>query len=256
MNSIGIEIAKNEVKVGLVKYEEKAELISVAFMPVMKTLSETLSGAADLAKDLIAKASLEIGDIAYAGVATDDATADFSELTKFLPVKEVKVIKTANALALAEETVTYGRGYSFAYVSLDETIGFGLLIDGKPYVGGNGLAADIAHTTVQRGGKKCACGNSGCFEAYASLAAYEEGNRDEYVSYLACGITNVMNLFQPNVIVIGGKVAEIGGEALLEEFGAIVHKEQYARNSENKTLLSLPSVGPNGAVIGAALAGI
>lgn len=256
MYSIGIEIAKNEVKVGLVKCEEKAELISVSFMPIMKTLSETLSGIADLAKDLIAKASLSIEDIAYAGIATYDVCADYSALTTFIAVKDIKVIKTANALALAEETLTYGRGYSFAYVSLDETIGFGLLIDGKPYVGANGLAADIAHTTVQRGGKKCACGNDGCFEAYASLSAFEEGNRDEYVSYLACGITNVMNLFQPNVIVIGGKVAEIGGEALLEEFGAIVHKEQYARNSENKTLLALPTVGSNGAVIGAALAGI
>lgn len=266
MNSIGIEITKNEIKVGLVGNGDKPELLSVAFMPVLKTLSETLSGIADLAKELLEAASLSVDDISFAGVSIDAPVvgtvaygsvfgdeADFSALKSFLPVKDVRVIKTQNALAIAEEVLTYGKGYSFAYITLDETIGFGLLIDGKPYTGANGLAADIAHTTVQRGGKKCTCGNNGCFEAYASLSAFESEPRDEYVSYLACGITNVMNLFQPNVIVVGGKVMEIGGDELLREFGETVHAEQYARNSVNKTLLALPSAGPNAAVIGAAL---
>lgn len=143
-------------------------------------------------------------------------------------------------------------------MELDEKVGFGLLIGGKPYIGANGLAADIAHTTVQRGGKKCACGNCGCFEAYVSLDEYLNKSKDhaQYVSYLACGITNVMNLFQPNVIVVGGRVAEFGGDELLKEFSEFVHKEQYARNSVNKTLIALPTAGPDAAVIGAALAGI
>jgi len=65
-----------------------------------------------------------------------------------------------------------------------------------------------------------------------------------------------MNLFQPNVIVVGGRVAELGGDELLKEFSELVHKEQYARNSVNKTLIALPTAGPDAAVIGAALAGI
>ena len=42
----------------------------------------------------------------------------------------------------------------------------------------------------------------------------------------------------------------------LEAFGAIVHTENYARNSEHKTLLALPTIGQNAALLGAALLGI
>ena len=93
---------------------------------------------------------------------------------------------------------------------------------------------------------------------YVSLDEYLNKSKDhaQYVSYLACGITNVMNLFQPNVIVVGGRVAELGGDELLKEFSELVHKEQYARKSVNKTLIALPTAGPDAAVIGAALAGI
>ena len=266
MYSIGIEIAAKEIRVGLVKVDEKPELEKVTFGVVGASFDDTLKAAAELAKGLIADASLSAADIAYAGIAIEGAVVgttvygsafgdkvDLSGFAKYLPV-EVRGIKAANALAIAEETLTYGKGYSFAYITLNEKVGFGLLIDGVPFVGGNGLASDIAHTTVYRGGKECTCGNKGCFEAYCGLAAYEEGNYDEYASFLASGITNVMNLFQPNVIVVGGKVPELVGEKILDDIGTIVKSENYARNSVNKTLVALPTVGANAAVIGAALA--
>ena len=171
-------------------------------------------------------------------------------------MKKVYCAKRTNAKAVAEETVTYGRGYSFAYVELNEKIGFGLTIGGKPYVGSGGQTSDIAHTTIVHAGKKCRCGNAGCFEAYCNLSAFATTERGEYESLLACAITNVMNLFQPNVIVVGGEVAERGGDELLEAFGAIVHTENYARNSDHKTLLALPTLGANAALIGAALLGV
>ena len=266
MYSIGIEIAAKELKVGLIKGGDKPELLNVTFGVVGADFDATLKNAAELAKGLLSDASLTVSDIAFAGIAVEASVCgtvvygsafgdkvDLADFAKYLPVK-VRGVKTANALALCEEALTYGKGYSLAYITLNEKIGFGLLIDGVPFGGGNGLASEIAHTTVFRGGRECTCGNKGCFEAYCGLRAFENNDYDEYSSFLASGITNVMNLFQPNVIIVGGKVAETVGEKILDDISTIVKSENYARNSVNKTLVALPTIVSNAAVIGAALA--
>ena len=261
MYSIGIEITKKEIRAGLVRLENKPELVAVTFAAKDENKLETIG---KLCYQLIDDANLSPDDIDYVGVAGGEKIVgtkcpgcgtDFADITKYFPAKKVLCAKRTNAKAVAEETMTYGRGYSFAYVELDEEIGFGLTIGGKPYIGSNGQTSDIAHTTIVHAGKKCSCGNAGCFETYCNLTAFENTDRKEYESLLACGITNVMNLFQPNVIVVGGEVAERGGDELLEAFGAIVHTENYARNSEHKTLLALPTIGANAALIGATLLG-
>lgn len=243
------------------KLGDKPQLEAITFAAKGE---DKLATIAELCSRLTADAGLTADDIEYVGIAAGDklvgtkcsgCNLDFTDLVKYFPVKKVLTVRKTNAKAIAEETLTYGRGYSFAYIDLNEKIGFGLLIDGKPYVGGNGLASDIAHTTIVRGGKKCSCGNNGCFEALCNLEAFETTDRDEYASLLACGITNVMNLFQPNVIVVGGEVAKRGGDELVEAFSKIVHTENYARNSEDRTLLALPTIGENAALLGAALLG-
>lgn len=261
MYSIGIELSPKEFRAGLVSLGDKPQLEAVTFAAKGEDKLATIAG---LCSGLTADAGLTAADIAYVGIAAGNklvgtkccgCNLDFTDLVKYFPVERVLTVRKTTAKAIAEETLTYGRGYSFAYIDLNETVGFGLLIDGKPYVGGNGLASDIAHTTIVRGGRKCSCGNNGCFEAYCNLDAFMNTDRDEYVSLLACGITNVMNLFQPNVIVVGGKVAQLGSDELFSAFSEIVHTENYARNSEHKTLLALPTIGENAALLGAALLG-
>lgn len=270
MINIGIEITNTEFKIGIVKCDGRAQLLDSAKIPFIWDFDEAMKSVFECAESLLKNASVctceietvgfaiegdVIGTVAYGSIFGDKA--DFSEILKYLPAKKVSLTKRENAMALAEQYVTYGDMYSIAYITLNEKIGFGLVIGGKPYVGGNGLAAEIAHTTVQRGGKECSCKNNGCFEAYCSLSEYlnENTDHDEYVSYLACGITNVMNLFQPNVIVLGGEVARLGGASLLNEINAIIQKENYARNSVSKSHVSFPTVcSCRSAVIGAALA--
>ena len=262
MYSIGIEISKKEIRAGLVKLGDKPMLESVTFAAKEEDKIKTI---AELCLKLVNDANLKVSDIEYVGIAAGDKLVgtkcgccgtDFINVKNYFPVKEVLATKKTIAKAISEETLTYGRGYSFAYVDLGEKIGFGLTIGGKPYVGSGGQTSDIAHTTIVHDGKQCRCGNKGCFEAYCNLEAFENTDRKEYESLLACGITNVMNLFQPNVIVLGGEVTELGGDALLEAFGAIVHTENYARNSDHKTLLALPTIGQNAALLGAALLGV
>lgn len=79
---------------------------------------------------------------------------------------------------------------------------------------------------------------------------------DAYISYLAAGITSLINIFQPRVLCIGGGVCG-EGEALLAPLRGIVDREQYGTNAhDDKTELKIAELGNDAGIIGAALIGI
>jgi glucokinase-like ROK family protein len=142
-----------------------------------------------------------------------------------------------------------------AYIKVGSGVGAGLLLDGRIYDGATGSAGEIGHITIVDGGPLCSCGNSGCLEALAggnALArraqeAVQAGKRtrmghgkpvelitardvtsaarlgdlvaQQIVSqagaYLGIAVASLVNLFNPNVVIIGGGVAHIG-DLLLE----------------------------------------
>lgn len=77
---------------------------------------------------------------------------------------------------------------------------------------------------------------------------------DEYISYLACGIVNFINIFQPEVLSIGGGISK-EGEALLAPIREIVAREQYSRYSDKQTVLKIAALGNDAGIIGAASLG-
>ncbi len=77
---------------------------------------------------------------------------------------------------------------------------------------------------------------------------------DEYLSYLACGIVNLINIFQPNVLVIGGGVCH-EGENLLRPLLKKVFAETYTREGTPRTEIKLAKLGNDAGIIGAAVLG-
>ena len=77
---------------------------------------------------------------------------------------------------------------------------------------------------------------------------------DEYIAYLGCGIVNVINTFQPDILCIGGGICN-EGETLLAPLREYVEKEQYAMNSSKKTVMCRAELGNDAGIIGAALLG-
>lgn len=75
---------------------------------------------------------------------------------------------------------------------------------------------------------------------------------DQYVKYLGAGVVDLINLFQPELICIGGGLSK-AGDLLLEPLKAIVEKEEYARTSKNRTRLVVAELNNNAGLIGAAL---
>ncbi len=74
---------------------------------------------------------------------------------------------------------------------------------------------------------------------------------DKYILYLAEGITNIVNIFQPEVLSIGGGVCN-EGDALLLPLIDIVNREQFARSAKTKTKITIAKLGNDAGIIGAA----
>lgn len=149
---------------------------------------------------------------------------------------------TARLSLLSEVRWGAGAGYqNVAYVKLSSGVGGGFLIDGRLLRGSVGAAGEIGHVSVEASGRLCRCGSRGCLEAYASVPAVVESLRpvlgaginlelvlaalaadDRCVArtfadlggLVGCAMANAVNLFNPEVVVVGGELAA-AGEALL-----------------------------------------
>lgn len=85
----------------------------------------------------------------------------------------------------------------------------------------------------------------------------EGGTRatEKFIYYLSLGITNIINLLQPEIITIGGGVSN-EGDYLLNPVREIIAKKQYSRYSEKKTIVQKAALGNDAGVIGAAMLGM
>ena len=96
--------------------------------------------------------------------------------------------------------------------------------------------------------------------ARTAFTAMKEGDAlgaeivDEYISYLACGIVNVINIFQPNVLSIGGGICN-EGEYLTKPLLEKVFSETYTREGTPRTEIKIASLGNDAGIIGAAVLG-
>lgn len=156
---------------------------------------------------------------------------------------EVHLDNDANLGALAEVTQGAGRAArDAAYIQLSSGIGAGIIVDGLPYRGRYGTAGEIGHVLVDESGPLCRCGNRGCLETLASGPALVEllrAGRGERLtvrgmielardSDAGCrrvigdagrvvgrAVATLCNLFNPEMVVVGGDLSE-AGELLLE----------------------------------------
>jgi glucokinase len=150
----------------------------------------------------------------------------------------------ATAAAAGEHRFGAGAGTRhMVYLTISTGVGGGIVIDGRLYRGAGGNGGELGHVTVDYDGRPCrGCGRRGCLEAYVSGTSIAERAReagmdgavaadvtaaamagdpvasavwDETVNALACGLTSIVNLFEPELVVLGGGVVSGTGEQLL-----------------------------------------
>lgn len=161
----------------------------------------------------------------------------------------VTIDNEANAGAQGEQKYGAGRGIrNQIYVSVGIGIGTGIILNKELFKGASGFSGELGHLSIQFDGKPCSCGNKGCWELYASekslleqaadlgfdsleqlLAAAEQGNERvrelfrEIGSYLGVGVANIVNVFNPDVVIIGNRMsrgAEWLGDSIREAVDA------------------------------------
>lgn len=147
----------------------------------------------------------------------------------------VIVENEANAGVYGEKTFGSGRWEEdIIYVSVGVGIGVGLILNGELYRGTDGFSGELGHMTVEGRGHRCRCGNQGCWELYASEQALsstfhlswkdyvdpltnmiekaEKGDKkaietfDSIGTYLGIGLTNIINSFNPERVIIGNRI--------------------------------------------------
>jgi len=78
---------------------------------------------------------------------------------------------------------------------------------------------------------------------------------DEYISYLACGLANIINIFQPNILTIGGGVCN-EGDNLLIPLKKKLWAETYGESDDNRTVIRIAELGNDAGIIGGAALGL
>ncbi len=160
----------------------------------------------------------------------------YQTVREAMPEVNVYLKNNSGLIAYAEkEFGTHGSASNLISVDIDDGVGAGILIDGAIYDGG-GMAGEFGHTTVDYRGERCQCGSFGCLELIASIPAIlkktecfsitqlreklDNGDEnalssvDDIAKALAFGINNIVNLIDPELVVIGGPVCALGSHLL------------------------------------------
>jgi len=131
---------------------------------------------------------------------------------------------TVRATAVTEERFGHAKGLrDFLLVRVGWGIGSAIFIDGRVYIGRDGLAGELGHTTVEVNGERCSCGNQGCLELLSSASAIVRRVRSELERGIDSSLRRELgeNLDQLSVEVIASaaKSGDRLSERILSEAG-------------------------------------
>jgi fructokinase len=203
-----------------------------------------------------------------------------SDLEKLIGIP-LEMANDADCFALAETKMgvvpeSYPDARVVFGVILGTGVGGGIVIDGRPIIGLQGIAGEWGHNFLHESGGPCYCGKSGCVEKVISgpaLEAYyynETGNKKalkdivaladakvdptaqramlRLIEYFGLALSVVINILDPDVIVIGGGVGNI--DQLYDR--GLDSLKKYVFNNRLDTPIVKPSLGDSAGVFGAA----
>lgn len=196
----------------------------------------------------------------------------------YLPLP-IRVANDADCAALGEAVAGAGREcQDVIMLTLGTGVGGGIILDGEIYEGRGIGGSELGHMVIIENGEPCTCGRRGCLEAYASAAAlrrdarravgreltpeeiFKEAGRgdeklkevtDQYIRRLGIGIVNIVNIFRPQLVILGGRLSA-QGEALLEPLRRIMREGCFGGGNGELPEITTASLGNKAGMIGAA----
>lgn len=196
---------------------------------------------------------------------------------------KVKLRNDAKCSALAEQK--YGELAGFensVFLCIGTGIGGAVIYNGKLLEAKGVPGFEFSHTIIQKNGKLCNCGKRGCFEVYASLKRFKEEVSNEfnlntmdgekirefilqnaqdirlrymlnnYIQDLSIGISNIINIFEPEAICLGGSFAEYK-DIFYEPLKRTLLDGNLLFNKRDDIILKLAKLKNDAGIIGATI---
>lgn len=189
--------------------------------------------------------------------------------------QEISIDNDANCFAKAEAVMGSAKDYNVVFgVIMGTGVGGGIVIDGKVHKGRTNIAGEWGHHSLRINGNKCYCGKSGCVETYISGPALEKrwteltGKQEslpliiqnldsekgkqwknEFLENFGIGLANVIDILDPDAIVLGGGVSNI--PFLYDEGRDTIYEKVFSDLVETPILKN--KLGDSAGVYGASL---
>ena len=189
--------------------------------------------------------------------------------------QKISMENDANCFAMAEAQLGAAKNYDVIFgVIMGTGVGGGIVINSKLYHGRSNIAGEWGHHIIRPQGNKCYCGKSGCLETYISGPALERRWKEltgksqslptiienisdtkakewkkEFLENFAIGLANIINILDPDVVVLGGGLSNI--PFLYDEGKSLVYKNVFSDFADTPILKN--KLGDSAGVIGASL---
>jgi glucokinase len=264
MKYIGVDIGGTQVKIGIIDEHgsvSSSAAYDVAFdgydTPIIETVTTRLSEFMKK-NDLLPSQINGIGVSATGQIDTKEGEVagaaghiknwegcNIREHIKQIYPGPVTVMNDANCAALAEQWIGGAQGLSdVVVITVGTGVGGGIIANSEIICGTAGGAGEIGHITIRNNGRRCSCGNKGCYEQYASVPALismvrqarKEGKLDNsllderqingrvifeaagtgsyldiildrWIDYVADGLIGIIHTFSPQIVLVGGGVS-------------------------------------------------
>ena len=213
------------------------------------------------------------------------------EIVKNLQTKiklPIKIRNDAKCAGIAENAYGALKSYSRSiFLTLGTGIGGAVIIDNKLLNTGDLPGCEFGHIIIEKNGKECKCGKRGCWEKYASIKAFKDNLRevlgldektsgkelleilrkndknnpkyvqinklvDQYIEYLSIGISNLINIFEPEAIGIGGSFV-FYEEIFLEKLKRKIIENKLLFNERKDIIIQTAILDNDAGIIGATL---
>ncbi len=196
----------------------------------------------------------------------------------------IKIRNDAKCAALAESKYGALKNYKRSiFLTLGTGIGGAVIIDGKLLETGNVPGCEFGHMIIQKDGIKCNCGKKGCFEKYSSMKAFKTKLRNElgldettrgqelldmlrkngenakikkvvseFIDYLGIGISNLINIFEPEAVGIGGSFVYFS-DIFIEKIKTNIQNNNLLFNKRDELIIVPAALGNDAGIIGSCL---
>ena len=208
------------------------------------------------------------------GLSDVDLSTDLSRLIHLPVITE----NDALAAAYGEYAMQNNDTQNLIYLGLGTGVGGGLILNGQPFQGQQGMAMEVGHLIVKNGGRQCGCGNLGCMEQYASasgvtISYYEatgqqcnaqeianranQGEQAAIAAYaiagasLAQALAHILKVVDVTNIVIGGGMS--AAWPLMQATFQQQLNEHLIPTLRGKVNVAISTMGDQAGIIGAAM---